>query len=137
MKKKIICALCAMMVMSQFGMVASANNYKDTSFSYTYNGDGSDLITSARAKKDSSASYVNNNGSKTTTMTVAVGAVDSKGGCRGSRSSYYVVNKGNRKYMPNKVYQNGYRKACLLMGTTNGKKHNLSGVWSPDNCSGY
>lgn len=137
MKKKIICVLCAMMVMSPFGMVVSANNYKDTKYSVPYNGDGADMTTPTRSKLDSSASYVNNNGSKTTAIIVAVGAVDSKGGCRGSHSSYYIVDKGNRKYMPNTVYQNGYRRACLLMGTTSGKAHNLSGVWSPDNCSGY
>lgn len=86
---------------------------------------------------DSSAAYVNNNGSGTTDIIVAVEGVKNNGTYMGSMSGYYVVGKGKRKYMSNQVYQKGYRKACLRMGTASHSKHKMSGVWSPDNCSGY
>lgn len=135
-RKKVVCTLCALMVVSQIGIISQANNYKDTSYSFSYNGDGSDVSTSARAKKDKSASYVNNNGSNTTTISVAV-AGSKNGGHTTALSGYYNVKKGNRKYMKNQVYQKGYRQACLLMSTANHSKHKIQGKWSPDNCSGY
>lgn len=138
MKKKIICMLCAITLVGQMGTtVVHANNYTDTKYSISYDGSGSDMASPVRAKEDRSAAYVNNNGSGTTDIIVAVAGAKNSTSHTGSMSSYYVVGKGSRKYMSNSVYQNGYRKACLLMGTTNHKKHKMAGVWSPDNCSGY
>ncbi|MDD4369587.1 MAG: hypothetical protein PHD56_00685 [Anaerostipes sp.] len=89
-----------------------------STYNKTYNGDGSDYYTSSRAKKDKSVSYVNNNGTDTHSITAAV----ANGSSFKIRSSYYVIKKGNRKYIKNTVYQNGGRTARIAMGATSGKK---------------
>ena len=119
-----------------------ANNYTDTSFGYSFNGDGSDIGTSMRAKQDSSASYVFNNATNSATITVAVAgsktysSVSPALGPNDYKSSYYVVKTGNRKYITNSMYPT-CKYAFLVLSTYDGRAHYISGKWSPDNCSGY
>lgn len=112
--------------------VWAKGNYTDTSFAKKYNGDGSDYYTSSRAKQNTTASYVNNNGSDTHQITAAV-----SNGSYKICSSYYTIKAGNRKYIKNQVYQKGGRSARIAMAPSSGKKVMMRGVWSPDNCSGY
>lgn len=136
-KKMVAMMMLGMLTVSQLVGSAAvyANNYKDSSYSFDYNGDGSDVYTSKRRKMDSSAAYINNSGSGTHSVTV-----DVTNGNYKNCSSYYVVKSGCRKYIKNTVYKgkSGTKYyARLAMGTTSGKKGVLKGVWSPDNCSGY
>ncbi len=133
-KRLFVFLIGGMMAVSQIGGTAIiyANNCSDTAYSHTYNGDGSDYYTAARAKKDKSASYVNNNGKGTHGITAAV-----SNGSYHVYSSYYKIKAGNRKYMKNTVYQKGYRSARIAMAVSSGRKGLMKGVWSPDNCSGY
>lgn len=72
-KKMVVAGVLAASLICMQNLSVSANNWSDTSFSVKYSGDGSeDIVTSARAKQDSSASYNNNGGSNTTDINVCV-----------------------------------------------------------------
>lgn len=144
MKEKVLIVVLALSIVMLHGTqsyIVNANNYKDTTFDFYDGGTGSDFATSMRSKTDSSASYVNNNGKKTTTISVAVaGSKKYKKYPPAANcdyiSEYYDVKKGKRKYISNSMYPK-CKYAYLLVATANHTKHTIAGVWSPDNCSGY
>ncbi len=134
-KKMVVAGVLAASLICMQNLSVSANNWSDTSFSVKYSGDGSeDIVTSARAKQDSSASYNNNGGSNTTDINVCVYGV--KNNTYNVCSYVLPVRKGEKKYISNKVYPK-YTKACLGASTQNHRSHTISGWWSPDNLNCY
>lgn len=129
---------------SKTGIIAQANNYTDTAFSFDYNGDGSDITTVARSKTDNTYSYVKSNSNSNGTMNVAAeaktGIVSGQYGDPfgyGYCTSWYSVAKGNYKYFPNSAHSLGYSATYLAISSSDHLAHHFEGVWSPDNISGY
>jgi len=141
--KKGLCALVAgAIIMGTLpNNFVRASNYNDTQYYFNYNGDGSDITTETRSKEDASATYVKVD---TTSLGITVAAAGTNtysaygpGIAMEYVAGYYTVKPGYQKYMPNRIYQNGYTYAYLAMGSSNHRAGVLSGKWSPDNCSGY
>lgn len=144
-KKLVAFAVAIVITMGSTGMasIALANNYTDTPFGYSYNGDGSDITTVMRAKLDSSATYVFNNATNSHSVSVAVTGAKTYSSSpsfmpSGYISTYYTVSVGNRKYITtgSNLYPT-YSYAYLLMATSDHTENYISGKWSPDNISGY
>lgn len=144
-KKLVVLAVATVITLGSTGVanVALANNYTDTTFGYSYNGDGSDITTDMRAKQDSSATYIFNNATNSHSISVAVTGAKTYSSNpsfmpSGYISSYYTVKVGNRKYITtgSNLYPT-YSYAYLLMATSDHTANYISGKWSPDNISGY
>ncbi len=144
-KKFLAFAVATVITLGSTGMtsIARANNYTDTTFGYSYNGDGSDITTSMRAKQDASATYVFNNATGSHSISVAVAGATTYSSNpsfmpSGYVSDYYTVSVGNRKYIStgSGLYP-AYRYAYLLLATSDHTANYISGKWSPDNISGY
>ncbi len=120
----------------------SANNYRDTEWKFYYNGDGSDVATTARNKEDNTYSYVRNDSE--VTINAACGAnkniKDKQDGIPMAATYttwYYQVGSGERKYFPNDAHKEGYSATFLITSSADHGEHYIHGYWSPDNCSGY
>ncbi|MDD6071575.1 MAG: hypothetical protein PUC12_12315 [Clostridiales bacterium] len=126
------------------GKFAFANNYTDTTFEFTYSGDGSDVATTARNKTDNTYTYVRSLEDSEGTLNVAAAAKSGiTSGEQGDPFSYgyvtdwYQIKASNRKYFPNDAHKKGYSATYLCMSSSDHKSHYYHGKWSPDNCSGY
>ena len=141
MKQKIVLALIAVLLAGSLtGGIKQvyANNYKDTTFSFSYYADGTDQAISPRTKQDNTASYMKNNASSTDLMVSVAGTNSSSkySGINPNRcSGVCLIPKGSYRYMSNNVYGN-YTYAYLVMGADDKRTHTVSGKWSPDNISG-
>lgn len=115
--------------------VAWANNNEDEgwSFSLTY----SDSVTAARAKEDSSATYVYYKSGSLTSVRAAVYAYSGKN-VTTSSGSVVVVKLGKEALISNTgYYARSDHKVCLHLCTTkSGLTGSASGLWSPDNYAG-
>lgn len=120
----------------------SANNWRDTEWTFDYNGDGSDVATEAREKEDNTYSYVRND----CNVTINASAKAKKGLAAGEpgipmsatySTKVYQVAGGQRKYFPNDAHRKGYETTFFVTSSADHGAHYIYGVWSPDNCSGY
>ena len=141
MKKKISLFLCCLLMIKSFGTEVAkvyANNYTDTTFSFSYYADGSDTAISPREKQDNTASYIKNNASSPSLLVCVAGtnSASSYSGINPNRCSSIVsVSSGSYKYISNTVYGN-YTYAYLTLGTAQtNQTYTISGKWSPDNIS--
>lgn len=116
---------------------AMANNYENTSFSFTFAADGTDYAIKPRAKQDSSASYMKNNSTNSIDVSVFVAGTSSATKYSALTpnlcSDKFSIKKGTYKYMSNTVRKKGYKYAYLVIGSHINKTSKVSGKWSPDN----
>ena len=145
-KKVLMGVMCLTIAASMTGFV-KANNNKDSAFTVPYSGDGSDVATKARAKKDNTYTYVKlNSGAKFQFW--AEGKKGINDGDMGNPFSYdystprHTLSAGKCVYIPNKVRSvkvNGKRLTAtyLAISSSDHGKHTYKGVWSPDNLSGF
>lgn len=122
-------------------MPALANNHTNTTFDFNkYNADGTDIAFNARAKKDSSASYVKLKTTTGATLSISIAGTNNKSQISGINpkrcSSVVRIKPGSYKYITNTVHQRNYKYAYIVAGSHVNKKINIHGEWSPDNISG-
>ena len=116
-----------------------ANNYTDTSFSFTYG--NSMKYTSARTKMDTSKLYmkcnsVSKSGASYTAHAIGTNSSSSIGtNC--SRGYTYNFGAGTTYYMTSWVKENGYSMARIGASPNYSYGFSARGVWSPDNYNGY
>lgn len=108
----------------------SANNHSDTRFSRYNPGDGGNLATGARKKTDASSMYTYNDRSDGPYVAMAY-AARGPWDINKAKGFYksYKVRKGQRVYVKNLVYENGYRYGGLLISPYCG---HVNMLWSPD-----
>lgn len=144
-KKKIkafYACVAAVGMISFTGSVASANNWKDSSFDFDFNGQCTEFTTEARTKEDASMSYVKCSSNNAKSLDIcAMAKKGLKKGKVGDPFNYdyvtntYTVKPGKYKYFTNNSRQ--YASTTFLcIGNCYPSNDYVSGVWSPDNCSG-
>ncbi len=123
---------------------ASAGNTDDKSWKFDYNGDGSDGSCIARKKEDNTYTYVKCDSDNPRALEVYAGAskgigVGDSGTPFGSdyRTAAHTIKPGTRIYFENKAKQKGYSATYLVFSDTQHKAGKYTGVWSPDNLSGF
>lgn len=133
---KMFCSVIAAMVLV-LGMstVAWANNHADEPWNFylTYN----DSVTGARAKEDSSASYVYYSDGDLSSIRTAIYAY--QGGNVTTETGYVsVVPRGKTAFISNTgYYARNDHKVCLhLCSTAPALDGSARGQWSPDNYQG-
>lgn len=134
-RRSLCTALSVMALACCMSTVAWANNHSDTSWDFTLT--YKDSSTSARAKEDSSASYVYY---KTGDLDCVRAAIYAYKGSNVTTESGYVVkiSKGNTSLISNTgYYARDDHMVCLHLCTKkSGITGSASGVWSPDNYAG-
>ena len=142
---KIVIGLMAAVMI--WGSVSStvtcmANNYKDTKYDFYCNGDGSDWATKVRNKEDGSFSYIKSKAG----VHLSYQAKAKKGLKAGDfgdpficdyLTSVRVIEPNHSLYFPNKCRDSKIYTTYLTLSSSYHKARTYSGVWSPDNCSGY
>lgn len=141
MKKVIGSFLLAVMLFSTVGdVVALANNSYDTSYDFSFNGQV--LYTTYREKTDRSKAYMKCNSITSNRAYTAhvMGRTSPISGVLTDCSNgytYYFDHAGDYHYMINYVDEWGYNFACIAAAPDSSYSFSASGVWSPDNASGY
>lgn len=140
--KIFICLFACMSVFSVGSTVVSAvGNCTDSIKTVEYNGDGGAIGTGLRKKLDNTSSYVRNDSSSKTAISAGVGRSNTERGYLADR--YYsssngafnigkmkYVRVGESKYLPNYVYEDGYRYANVHFYPS--KAGRVKIYWSPD-----
>ena len=126
-----VVAMVAMMLFSVAAITASANNHKDTDYSYSLTG-GDHYKTSFCIKEDNSSCYMYCKKS-TGTYDACVYTGPKLGGCAidASGGYHYRFKQGQKRFMYNYVNEMGY-EVCAIFATTYNNGTVASGVWSPD-----
>jgi hypothetical protein len=119
-----------------------ANNSEDSSFYFNYNGDGSDVTTKARRKTDNTYTYV-----KLYSGNEFGFAAEAKRGISNGESGdpfsydystpWHTLDPGKCWYFKNDAHKLGFSATYLAISSNDHKRHTYSGVWSPDNMSGF
>lgn len=140
--KKVVGAM--MLGVMLFGVTgalqANANNWQDTSFTFSFS--NGQKYTAVRAKQDTSKLYM-----KVNSITSGTSYTAHAVGCASTSTSTYVdcsrgysykfSSAGQSYYMTSWVYENGYRYARIAGSPNYAYAFSASGVWSPDNLNGY
>ncbi len=117
------------------GSVQAAGNYHDTSFSFSYQGDGSDVYTAARSKYDYTSMWMDYRSGNTGFYADPFGtsSTSSTGVWSPYKGMQYHFSAGQSNYVKNTVKEKGYPYARFRFFTD---KHSgliqMSGYWSPD-----
>lgn len=143
-KKVGVTAVCVVSIIMQAVSFASAGNTDDKSWKFDYNGDGSDGSCTARKKEDNTYTYVKCDSTNPRALEVYAGASKGIGpGDYGSPfgSDYstpaHSIKPGTRIYFENKAKKKGYSATYLVFSDTWHTSGKYTGVWSPDNLSGF
>lgn len=149
-KKTMEKALCLVMltlcVVMAYVTTVQANNYTDTTWSFSVSNSTATHITSARKKEDTSKVYIKNLASSDNTVSVSILGSASKNGeydnytfNTGStiRLTPYEIAPGTYKYMSSEVHEKCGEGAYAKLSITAYYTGNYNGLWSPDNKNGY
>lgn len=128
----------ATIFMSSANLTVKANNYTDTTYRLSYNGDGSDVSTSYRQKTDDSYAYIKHMGDAGAMVAVQVkgdiyGIYSGKTGMNG-KGSYVMATTGKGYYIVNYVWETFRTKKYirLALSPTVHSPVVMHGWWSPD-----
>lgn len=136
LSKKLAVAGLTCLIAGSIGLspASAAGNYKDTLFSFNYNGDGSDVFTGMRSKLDYTSSYVYNQYSTYGFSATVYGAKSSTTsiGTFCTAGPVPHVNVGQAKYLPNYVKERGYSYAQIGFTSDSHGASYIGGWWSPD-----
>lgn len=129
MKNMVICSLFLVMVLSAFyaGDVLAVGNVKDTPYSFNYTGDGGDLYTPYRDKRDYTSAYAYNRGTVHGHFSVLNGFTNYTYG-----ASHYRINVGQARYLPNLIKESGLNWCRLRITPATHSRTRIFGLWSPD-----
>ncbi len=140
----IVVSVVALVAMSP--LFAKANNYEDTSWSFTVGEYGNTglIVKEGRRKEDASSSYIKCNNyyglqySKGTSFqATAYGSNSEIGGfinCvyNGKSSTTYTVTSGSEYRMTNYIKEAGYSYGNIYYNASFNRNIIFVGVWSPD-----
>lgn len=138
---KLLCSALAIMSVLSLGMItASASDYQDKPFEFTYSGDGSDVSIASRRKEDNTSSYCFNKwskvgisvydvGTKTASPKTSLGAdgVNAK-----VCSDWVHLDAGDYDTISNSVYEDGFKWCNLGINPDPQEVVHIHGLWSPD-----
>jgi hypothetical protein len=135
---KIFCVILMVMFVVSCGTVAKAasenaetlkNNHGDTWFTWYYNGDGGDNFTDPRTKEDATSAYAKNSGSQVgiRCRVLTIDCQDMSAGDCGR-----ILPVGRAMYLPNYIYENGYRNARIRVSPDAHSPCYIEMLWSPD-----
>ena len=143
-------ALCLVMltlcVVMAYVTTVQANNYTDTTWSFSVSNLSATHTTSAREKEDTSKVYIKNLASSAQFVAVSIMGSSSKSGyyedCTYNSSGVvvtqpYDIAAGTYKYMSSTVYEKCGTGAYAKLSMTAYYTGNYNGLWSPDNKNGY
>lgn len=134
---KCLCVLLLLTLLVPLAIPASATNYQDTLYLRERTGVAlSSCDTETRAKEDSSSAYAYNDASNVTINSINVMAsnrhLDNAGdGVNKTYGSPVRLPVGSSAYLPNLVYEDGYRNAGLVFNFQYADVY-LHIWWSPD-----
>ncbi len=135
--KKLLATVLAVMTlavcMSTTAWAAQTdNNHKDVGWSYSLS--YKDSVTAARAKEDSSASYVKYESGDLQSIRTAIYAYNGRN-VTTEDGNVAIVQRGNSEYISNTGYtaRNDHMVCLHLCTIASNVKGNAMGKWSPDN----
>lgn len=126
-------------IMANFGtQYVQANNCRDEAYYFNYSGDGSDVATQPRGKTDASSAYAMNLSTHCSHFISVAGTQDKDhnpaiafDNC--TYHAYWIeVKVGEYRYLPNLVYESGYKYAYLVISPGSHLPCLVKGKWSPD-----
>lgn len=119
--------LAGMLAAVSLGTVsATANNHKDTTFSFNFDYVNQMRYTESREKQDSSSMYAKNSrGAGFYAHAFAPGYID-----KTNVRTPYAQPGGAAVFIYNNIYEDGYRAAIL--GARSTSSGSCNGLWSPD-----
>ncbi len=141
MKAKVFVRILSLFILVQIlivgtGVVASANNCKDTAVTYNFVNDYIRSTNGGRVKTDYSHSY-----QKCTSAPSGYSYISWVDGANSeysdvwadvSRGHRYTFTSGTTYWMLNWVKESGYSYACMMAKSSDGRSFTATALWSPD-----
>ncbi|MEE1077622.1 MAG: DUF2712 domain-containing protein [Agathobacter sp.] len=129
----VICVMFCCISLGKQGVLA-AGNYKDTSYSFSFQNRA--LYTQARSKNDYTSSYMKctscTSNTSYTAHVVATTSIFSNDYVDASRGHVYCFTTGTTYKMLNWVKEDGFSYAAIQGNPNYGYNFSASGYWSPD-----
>ena len=145
-EKTLCLVMLTLCVVMAYVTTVQANNYTDTTWSFSVTNSTATHITPARTKKDTSKVYIKNLASSDNTVHVSIyGRKDTDVGFTNytyntsgvATLQPYTVAPNTYKYMSSQVYEKCKPNAYARLSITAYYTGNYNGLWSPDNKNGY